>query len=90
MEGLILEVPVCASSGRSGLSSPGGHPGNPEPAGDCVVASSENCLLAGFALLLDLVLGTMSRSFCVLQQMEKGKKKILMQGSILLVAGGRF
>jgi hypothetical protein len=75
MEGLILEVLVCASSGQSGLSSPGGRPGNPELAGKCVVASSANCLLAGFALLLDLVLGTMSGSFCVLQQMEKEKKK---------------
>ena len=47
---------VCTSSDRDGLSSPGGRPGNPEPAVDGFIVSMASCLPAGFGLLLVLVL----------------------------------
>ena len=67
---------VCASSDRDGLSSPGGRPGNPEPAGDGFVVLMASCLPAGFGLLLVLVLAVQTMAwvpFSVLQQWRKKK-----------------
>ena len=71
-----------SSSDRDGLSSPGGRPGNPEPARDGFVVSMASCLPAGFSLLLVLVLAVQTMAwvpFSVLQQWRK--KKIQVQGN---------
>ena len=71
---------VCALSDQDGLSSPGGRPGNPEPAGDGFVVSMASCLPAGFGLLLVLVLAVQTMAWVPFGVLQQWRKKFQVQG----------